>query len=116
MIAEPVKKDFKVPQGATYPIEMRYIDANSDPIDLTGATVVARLKNQYYEADADLECTIANGKAYLTPTTWYFGFTLLPADTLALEATVYYYDLTVTKSDGDVTRAMEGQITLTPAV
>lgn len=116
MIADPVKRDFVIPQGVTYPIKMRYLDSAGDPIDLTGATVRAQLREQITDTSAAIDCTIANGKAFLTSGTWYFGFTLDPDDTLALDATAYFYDLIVTKSDGDVTRALQGKITLTPAV
>lgn len=116
MIADPVKRNFVVPQGATYPIQMRYKDSNGDPIDLTGATVRAQLRERITDTEPALDCTIANGKAFLTTGTWYFGFTLDPDDTLALDATTYFYDLVVTKSDGDVTRALQGKITLTPMV
>jgi len=46
----------------------------------------------------------------------YFGFTLSPADTSAISATTYFYDLIVTTTSGDVTRAMEGTISITPEV
>jgi hypothetical protein len=115
MIAEPVKKDFVVPQGVTYPIKMRYLDANDVVIDLTGADIHAQLRKQYDQAVADIDCTIANGKAFLDVDN-YFGFTLSPADTSAVAATTYFYDLIVTTTSGDVTRAMEGTISITPEV
>lgn len=126
MIAEPVKRDFIVPQGATYPIKMRWLDSNNNPISLSGATVRAQLRKEFESSTVSIDCTIANEKAFieddpLTPndnTTipWYFGFILSATDTANIEATSYYYDLVVTKSDGDVTRAMEGRISLTPRV
>lgn len=115
MIAEPVKRDFIVPQGVTYPIKMRYLDANENPIDLTGATIHAQLRKQYDQQSPDIDCTISNGKAFLDGDN-YFGFTLSPSDTSSVSATTYFYDLIVTKSDGDVTRAMEGTISITPEV
>lgn len=115
MIAEPVKKDFVVPQGVTYPIKMRYLDANDTIINLSGATIQAQLRKQYDQSSPDIDCTIANGKAFLDSEN-YFGFTLSPSDTSDLAATTYFYDLIVTKPDGDVTRAMEGTISITPEV
>ena len=52
MIAEPVKKDFVAPQGVTYPIKMRYLDASDVVIDLTGADIHAQLRKQYDQAVA----------------------------------------------------------------
>jgi len=115
MISEPKKKDLTVPQGATYPVRLRYLDSLGAPIDISSATVRAQLSNQFYEGAPDITLTTENGKAFVEAEGW-FGFTLLPADTEALEATVYYYDLVITTSDGDVTRALEGQITITPGV
>lgn len=116
MIAEPVKKDFTVPQGVTYPIKMRYLDASNTPINLSGATIRAQLRRQFEETTPAIDCTLANGKAFLEQNTWIFGFTLLPADTIALEPTTYFFDILVTKVGGDITRAMEGKISLTPRV
>jgi hypothetical protein len=114
MIAEPVSKNFTVPQGATYPIRMRWL-INNVPVNLTGATVRAQLRREFDAPSAALDCTLANGKAFLDTSTNFFGFDLLPADTNALEATSYFFDVVVTLS-GDVTRAMQGIITLTPQV
>ena len=115
MIAEPVKRDFIVPQGATYPIKMRWLDSSNNPISLSGATVRAQLRKEFESSTVSIDCTIANGKATLDSNGWYFGFILSATDTAAIEATSYYYDLVVTLN-GDVTRAMEGRISLTPRV
>jgi hypothetical protein len=115
MIAPPIKRDLIVPQGTTFPVKLRYLDSNNSVVDLTGATVRAQLRKSYDQTNADLDCTIANGKAFVDVDN-YFGFTLAPADTSALTATTYFYDLVVTTSGGDVTRAMEGTLTITPEV
>lgn len=115
MIAEPVKRDFIIPQGATYPIKMRWLDSTNTPIALNGATIRAQLRREFDSTVATIDCTLANGKAFLISDGWYFGFTLSASDTAAIEATSYYYDIVVTK-DGDVTRAMEGKISFTPRV
>jgi hypothetical protein len=116
MIAEPVKKDFVVPQGVTYPIKMRWLDSTNTPISLAGATIRAQLRREADSSVVAIDCTLANGKAFLDTTDWYFGFTLLPADTAAIESTTYVYDIVVTTLDGDVTRAMQGTISLTPRI
>lgn len=116
MIADPITRDFVVPQGVTYPIRMRWTDSGGTPISLSGASVRAQLRLSYTSTAAVIDCTIANGKAYLDGTDWYFGFDLLPEDTSDLEATTYVYDLVVTTAGGDVTRAMQGKISLTPSV
>ena len=115
MIAEPVKRDFIVPQGATYPIKMRWLDSSGTPITLSGAVIKAQLRKEFESSEVSIDCTLANNKAFLESDGWYFGFTLSADDTAGIEATSYYYDLVVDR-DGDVTRAMEGRISLTPRV
>ncbi|NDD82965.1 hypothetical protein EBZ38_01600 [bacterium] len=114
MIAEPVTRNFIVPQGATYPIRMRWLIDNV-PVNLTGATVRAQLRKEFDAPSPSLDCTLANGKASLDTTTGFFGFDLLASDTAAMEATSYFFDVVVTLT-GNVTRAMQGIITLTPQV
>ena len=116
MIAEPITKDYTVPQGVTYPIKMRWLDDTGTAIALTGASVRAQLRLSYDSPTVVIDCTIANGKAILEPSGWYFGFTLQAADTNLIDATSYVYDLVVTTAGGDVTRAMQGKISLTPSV
>jgi len=116
MIAEPIIRDYTVPQGVTYQIKMRWTDSAGAPISLVGALVRAQLRLSFDDANPALDCTIANTKAFLLTNGWYFGFNLLPADTLSINATSYVYDLLVTTADGDVTRAMQGKISLTPSV
>lgn len=115
MIAVPVKRDFVVPQGTTYPVKLRYLDSESSVVDLTGASVRAQLRKSFTQETPDLDCTIANSKAFVDVDN-YFGFNLLPADTNALEATTYFYDIVLTQASGDVTRAMEGTISISPGV
>lgn len=115
MIAEPVTRDYVVPQGADYPIRMAYV-VNNATVNLTGATVRGALKKNHTSTTVSLSCTIANGKAYLNTATGYFGITLNAADTSALEATSYVYDIELILPNGDVTRALQGKITLTPEV
>ena len=115
MIAEPITRDYVVPQGADHPIRMRYV-VNNVPVDLTGATIRGALKKTHTSVLASLSCTTGNGKAYLDVATGWFGINLIAADTSALEATSYVYDIEVVLPSGDVTRAMQGKITLTPEV
>lgn len=114
MIAEPVTRNFTVPQGATYPVRMRYL-YNGAPVNVTGAIVRAQLRTHPSASTAIIDCTMANGKAYLDVATGYFGFDLIPSDTTPIAATTYYYDLEIVIGI-DVTRALQGTITLTPEI
>lgn len=116
MQAETVPRNFVVPQGTTYPIRMRWLDSAGVPINLTGATIRAQLRKKFTDALPTLSFTTVNATASLDIATGFFGFDLLPAATSAIAARLYYYDIEVVTSAGDVTRAMQGTITFTPEV
>ena len=114
MLIDPVIRNYTVPLGTTYPIRMRWLTANSIPIDLTGYNIVADLKKNFNDAVGAYPCTLINGKSYLDSNN-IFGFTL-DQDTSSLLPGRYYYDLYVISQTNDSTRAMQGIITLTPRV
>lgn len=116
MIAEPVIRNFIVPQGVSYPVRMRWLSAPGVPVDLTGCEVRAQLRRAFSDAVPAVSCTMENGSAVLDVATGFFGFDLHPAVTSAIPATKYFYDLDVRAPSGQVTRAMQGAITLTPEV
>lgn len=116
MIAEPVIRNFIVPQGVSYPVRMRWLTAPGVPVDLTGATVRAQLRRAFSDPAPAISCTSEDGSAFLSAGTGFFGFDLTPAATSAIAAAKYFYDIEVTLPSGDVTRAMQGTITLTPEV
>lgn len=115
MIAEPIIKDWVIPQGVDYPIRMRYMADNDTPVDLSGAIVRGAVKRTF-SAENAITFTLGNGKAYLDTVTGFFGLNIVAADSTALEATSYVYDIEVVLPSGDTTRAMQGKITLTPEV
>lgn len=115
MIAEPVTRNYVVPQGADYPIRLRY-KVDNVVVNLTGATIRGQLRKTHSSPEAALVCTLANGKAYLDIATGLFGITLIGTDTSTLEPTTYVYDIEVLLPNGDITRAIQGKITLTPEV
>lgn len=114
MIAEPIVKDWIVPQGTSFPIRMRYM-VDGGPLDLSGATIRGSLKKAF-NSQPSITCTLGNDKAFLDTATGFFGLNIEPDDTSALEATIYHYDIEVVLPSGDTTRAMQGKITLTPEV
>lgn len=115
MIAEPVEKNYTVPQGADFPIRMRYLVSNV-PVNLSGATIRGAIRKHPSDATATINFTSANSNVYLDVATGYFGINLVASATTAIEPTKYYYDIEVVLPSGDVTRAMQGIITLTPEI
>lgn len=116
MIAEPVEKNYTVPQGADFPIRMRYLQSNGTPVNLSGATIRGALRKHPSDVSATINFTSANSNIYLDIASGYFGINFVASATTQIEPTKYYYDIEVVLPSGDVTRAMQGIITLTPEI
>lgn len=116
MIAEPVEKNFTVPQGADYPIRLRYLVSDGTPVNLSGSIIRGAIRKHPSDAAAVINFTAANNNVFLDTVTGYFGIDFVAAATSAIEPTKYYYDIEVVRPSGDVTRAMQGIITLTPEI
>lgn len=115
MIAEPVTKHFTVPQGADFPIRVKYVIDNVI-LDITGATVRGGMKKSHNATSIILSFTDANANTYLEESTGYFGVDFVAAATSAIPAGKYVYDIELVLASGEVTRVLQGDITLTPEV
>ena len=103
-----------IDQGTSFSSDVTVKDANSNGWDLTGYTAAAKLAKGYQSTKTrqDITCTVAND-----PTTGVVTLSLTPAQTSALDAERYVYDLEITKTaSGAVTRVIEGIITVSPQV
>jgi hypothetical protein len=115
LIAEPVTKHFTVPQGADFPIRTKYTIDNV-VLDITGATVRGAIKKSHNTTSVVLSFTQANANVYLNAATGFFGIDFKSAATSAIPAGVYVYDIELVLASGEVTRVLQGNITLTPEV
>jgi hypothetical protein len=108
-------EDITIDQGADVTIQLELVDTNSNPKDLTGHTVSARLKKSY----SSTSYTEFTSLVQIPPTSGIVNLTLTNTQTDALEATRYVYDVELSVISGEDTiieRVLEGQINVTPSV
>ena len=102
-----------IDQGASFSSDVTVKDANGNAFNLTGYTAAAKMAKGYQSTKTRPSFTTA----ITTPTSGVVTLSLTPAQTTALDAERYVYDLEITlTSTGAVTRVIEGIITVRPQV
>tara|TARA_B100000963_G_scaffold272573_1_gene240781 strand:+ start:239 stop:577 length:339 start_codon:yes stop_codon:yes gene_type:complete len=106
------KHNFTIEQGSTFNREIT-VQENSQALNLTGYSARMQMRSTHDSSTIALTFTAAvanpasQGKINLTaPAT----------NTAAVEEGIYVYDLEIESSAGNVTRILEGQVTVTPEV
>ena len=108
--------NFTIDQGAEYTTTIVYQNPNGTPIDLTGYSAAMQLREQSTSPNpAALTLTSPSGGIVITPLAGQLDITITTAQTGALDARFYVYDLELTLS-GVVTRIIQGQITVSAQV
>jgi len=103
-----------IDQGASFSSDITVKDANGNAFNLTGYTAEAKMAKGYASTRTR---TIITSTIASDPTTGVVALTLTPAQTAALDAERYVYDVEITQtSSGSVTRVIEGIITVRPNV
>lgn len=96
-------------QGASFNTTYTVLDTNDSPIDFSNYTATSQMRKSYtaliaYSFDA---ATFANGQITLS---------MNAATTSTISAGRYVYDLEVADTGGNISRLVEGLITVTPQV
>jgi hypothetical protein len=108
--------NFTVDQGAQYTTQVIWADSSGTPIDLTGYTAAMQLRLQAASPNPSaLNLTSSNGGITITPLAGEMDILMTTAQTGALAAGFYVYDLEIALS-GVVTRIIQGQITVSAQV
>ena len=103
-----------VDQGTSFTSDVTVKDANGNAFDLTGYTAVAKMAKGF--ASTRTRTTITTTIA-ADATTGVVTLSLSSTVTAGLDAERYVYDLEITQtSSGNVTRVIEGIITVRPQV
>ena len=103
-----------VDQGTSFTSDVTVKDANGNAFDLTGYTAVAKMAKGFASTRTrtSITTTIA-----ADATTGVVTLSLSSTVTAGLDAERYVYDLEITQtSSGNVTRVIEGIITVRPQV
>ena len=106
--------NLSVDQGASFTSDVTVKDANGNPFDLSGYTAQAKLAKWYNSVNTRVSFTTT---VAADATTGIVSLQLSKTQTEALDDTRYVYDLEITQtSSGNVTRVIEGIITVRPQV
>jgi hypothetical protein len=108
--------NFVIDQGANWFITVIYKDSTGTPINLTGYTAALQIRDTYADTTTDLSLTSPSGGIVITGATGTIAITASAAQTAAIAAGTYVYDLEITSSGGIVTRLIQGKISLSPQV
>jgi hypothetical protein len=113
----PGRLNFKLPQGATWIIPATWNDSTGQPIDLTGWHAAMQARTGFDASDTilDLDDGVQGG-IVLGDGLGTITITVDHADTAAIAPGRYVYDLELTAGGGDVTRLLQGTLTVTPEV
>jgi len=104
-----------IDQGATWQLEVQYLDDNDVPVNLTGYTAAMQLRTDYLVDPASLTLTSANGSIVITAGTGTLMITATATETYGLSAGIYVYDLELTIGTTK-TRLIQGMLTVTGEV
>lgn len=111
-----VEYDTSINQGADWYINFVYEDtATSTPINITGYTAALQLRSLPSDTTAALSLTSGSGIT-ITGSTGTVAVHATAAQTGAIVAGYYYYDLEITSPTGIVTRLVQGQILVSAQV
>lgn len=104
------KADLVIDQGSTYNTSVNLFDQYGDPLYLGGYTCLAQIRKWYTSTNSISFATslnVANGIISLSLTSNQTGSML---------AGRYVYDVELTDASNNVSRVLEGIITVTPQV
>lgn len=105
------KADIVVDQGTTFSTNIQLNQPNGDPIDLTGYTFYSEFKQWYTSSNS-----VSFNVNVPSPTSGSLTLELTPMMTVNSYPGRYVYDVTMIDAANNVTRVVEGILTLTPAV
>jgi hypothetical protein len=108
--------NFIIDQGADWFITVVYKNSTGTAINLTGYTAALQIRDTYADSTTDLSLTSPSGGIVITGATGTISITATAAQTAAIAAGTYVYDLEITSSGGIVTRLIQGRISVSPQV
>lgn len=103
------KLNLLVDQGSTYSINLEVKDANNNLVNLTGYSGAGQIRKQYTSNTAVPFTVSVYSNGTVTAS-------LTANQTGSLVSDRYVYDIELTNSISEVTRIVEGVITVTPQV
>jgi len=106
-----VYSNITIDQGTDFSSNIDVTDADGDVVNLTGYTVKGQIRKTYTSSTAvDFTCAVSNAAAGIV------SIALTAAQSNAMKAGRFVYDVEITASGGAKTRVLEGQVEITPGV
>lgn len=110
------KANIVIEQGATFRMDVSFVDSAGDPIDLTNYTARMHVRTDYDAVSTVLEATTANGYITLDALNGIVSVRIPPSITEAVTVTSGVYDIEVESLTGEVDRLAEGAVSVSPEV
>lgn len=108
--------NFTVEQGTTLIKPIVWKDSSGNPVNLTGYSARMQVRPSVASEEVLVELSTTNGKIVIVPLLGKLTITMSPTDTSALTSRRARYDLEIIAGDGNVTRLIEGEITVSREV
>ena len=113
----PAKLKLKIIQGATFRKPLVWLAPDkTTPIDLTGCTARMQVRGEVESPTVLLELTTENDGIVIDGPAGKLTLHLSPAATTAISWESGVWDLEVAHPNGDVTRLVQGSISVSPEV
>lgn len=103
------------PQGATWSFSLAWNDDDGDPINLTGYSAAMQVRQTYKSTTPVVSVSSGSGIT-LGGALGTVAVQVSATTTDDIKAGRYVYDLELTSAGGEVTRLIEGTLTVTPEV
>jgi len=105
-----IKANLVVDQGTDFSATIDVTDIDGEVFDLSGYTVAAQMRKNYAST------TAITFSAAQTGATGQITLALNSAQTVDIVPGRYLYDVEMTSLGGDITRVVEGVVTVTPGI
>ena len=92
----PVRHDYVIPYGQSFPITVQFFDDKDLPKDMTGYSAQILVKKN----NSDTDCDALIRKQILLTSDSQYTFDFTPAEVKTMGEGVHYYDLWLKKNDG----------------
>lgn len=106
------KLNLTIEQGATFRKKLTWQSSTGVPIDITGYTGRMQIRQQLKDAAPLIELTDVNGGIVITGASGEIDLFIDDADTSTFVFQKGVYDLELEAPGGDVTRLVEGSVTV----
>lgn len=115
-MATVTKINLKIPQGTTYHHEFNYVDIAGDPIPITGYHARCQFRELVDDVAFFFEATSAGAGITLDEANGKVTLNITPADSTAWVIYEGVYDIEIVAPNTDVTRIVQGKVTINPEV